>query len=88
MKTFAIPDNCNFPDVILYAYNFFDIPYKSILCVLLKVYLCRSEILPKIFVLQKNNILKVLHNDTFYFLRYEHPRYIKCLFSNEKNRKC
>ena len=30
----------------------------------------------------KNNMPKVLHYNTFYFLRYAHPRCVKCLFTN------
>ena len=29
--------------------------------------------------LHKNNIPQVSHNDTSYFLRYAHPRYVKCV---------
>ena len=36
--------------------------------------------------LHKNNIPQVSHNDIFYFLRYAHPRYVKCV-KNLKNQR-
>ena len=30
----------------------------------------------------KNNILKISHKNTYYFLRYAHGRYVKSLFTN------
>ena len=29
-----------------------------------------------------NDLLKILHENTFYFLRYAHMRYVKSLFTN------
>ena len=30
----------------------------------------------------ENNMLKILHQNTFYFLRYTYVRYVKSLFTN------
>ena len=30
----------------------------------------------------ENNVLKISHENTFYFLRYALVRYVKCLFTN------
>ena len=32
--------------------------------------------------LHKNNVPKVLHRNSIYFLRYTHPRYMKYMFTN------
>ena len=40
------------------------------------------ENLPISFSSHKNHMLKVSHYSTVYFLRYTHPRYRKCLFTN------
>ena len=31
---------------------------------------------------QENNMLQISHQNTFYFLRYAHVRYVKSLFTN------
>ena len=45
---------------------------------LLKVRKCRFENLSS----RENNMPKILHNNTFHFLRYAHMIYAKCLFTN------
>ena len=48
----------------------------------LKVHKCRSENLLALSSLYKNNAPMTSRYNTFYFLGYAHPRYIKCLFTN------
>ena len=48
----------------------------------LKVHQCSYENVPISSSSHKNNMLKVSHYDTVYFLRYTLPRYINCLFAN------
>ena len=48
----------------------------------LKVHKCRYENLSIPSSSCKNNMPKVSHDKTLYFLRYTQPRYIKCLFTN------
>ena len=49
---------------------------------ILKVHQCRSENLQISLSSHKNNMPKVSHYSRIYFLRYEHPRYMKCWFTN------
>ena len=53
----------------------------------LKVHYCRSENLLTFSSLHKNNVPKVSHYNTFYFLRYARPRYVKYLFTNIRKQK-
>ena len=48
----------------------------------LKVHYCRFENLPVSSSLYENNILRISHENTFYFLRNVHGRYVKSLFTN------
>ena len=48
----------------------------------LKVQYSRSENLLTRSSLHKNNVPKVSLYNTFDFLRYARPRYVKCLFTN------
>ena len=47
----------------------------------LKIHLCRFENLP-ISSSPKENMLIISQQNTFYFLRYAHVRYVKSLFTN------
>ena len=49
---------------------------------ILKVHQCRYENLPISSSSHENNMPKVSHYNTVNFLRYTHPRYMKCLFTN------
>ena len=48
----------------------------------LKVHYCRFENLPISLSSFENNMLKILHYNTFYFLRHAYVRYVKSLFTN------
>ena len=54
---------------------------------LLKVHKCRFENLPLSSSSQKNNLLKISHQNTFYVLRYRHVRYVKSLITNIKRQQ-
>ena len=49
---------------------------------MLKGTLMQIENLPTFSFSHKNTIPKVSHYDTLYFLKYTHPRHMKCLFTN------
>ena len=48
----------------------------------LKVHECRFENLSIRSYSHENNLPKIWHLEIFYFLRYAHVRYVKCLFTN------
>ena len=48
----------------------------------LKVHLCRYKNLPISLSSHKDNMPKVSHYNTVYFLRYTHTRFMKYLFTN------
>ena len=49
---------------------------------ILKVHWCRFENLPLSSSSYENDMLKILHENIFYSLRYAHLRYVKRLFTN------
>ena len=54
----------------------------SIFKLLLKVHQCKYENVSKYSSSDKNNMSKVSHYNTIYFLIYTHPRYMERLFIN------
>ena len=42
----------------------------------------KSTNLPIFLSSYENNMFKILHNNTFYFLRYAHVKYVESLFTN------
>ena len=56
--------------------------FKIDISVPLKVHWCIYENISISSSSNKNNMPKVLDYSTAYFLRYTHPRYMKCLFEN------
>ena len=71
--------------------SFFVILFKShyylIMVIRLKVNQCRYENLLISLSSYENNMPKVSHCNTVYFVRYTHPRYMKCLFTNIQKQK-
>ena len=53
----------------------------------LKVHLYRTENLQMSLSSHKNNMPKVSHYSSIYYLSYTHPRYMKSLFTNIKKQQ-